>query len=143
MAARLARPGAAVAALAAAVTLSACAGGQYLTKAEMRACLAEAGITGGYRETFELRGNRQIVRVHPGPTVTATQAATANACIERATAAPDGVAERSGGGLPLPTQYALMPGDAELWPQLTLAQQQRAMRFLDDGSTIRSSLRGD
>ncbi len=141
MAARLARPGPAVA-LTAAAMLSACAGGQYLTKAEMRACLAEAGITGGYRETFELRGNRQIVRVHPGPTVTDAQAATANACIERATAAPDGTLDRAG-GLPLPTQYALMPGDAELWPQLTLAQQQRAMRFLDDGSTIRSSLRGD
>ncbi len=47
------------------------------------------------------------------------------------------------GKLPLPVQYPLLPGDAELWPTLTLAQQQRAMLFLQDGSTIRASLRTD
>lgn len=44
------------------------------------------------------------------------------------------------GNLPLPSQYPLLPGDAELWPTLTLAEQQRALLYLKDGSTIRSSL---
>ena len=44
------------------------------------------------------------------------------------------------GKLPLPVQYPLLPGDAELWQSLTLEQQQRAMLFLKDGSSIRSSL---
>ncbi len=47
------------------------------------------------------------------------------------------------GNLPLPVQYPLLRGDAELWPNLTLAQQQRALQFLGDGSTIRSSLEVD
>lgn len=45
------------------------------------------------------------------------------------------------GKLALPVEYPLLPGDAELWDTLTLAQQQRALLFLRDGSTIRASLR--
>jgi hypothetical protein len=47
------------------------------------------------------------------------------------------------GKLPLPVEYPLLPGDAELWPTLTLEQQKRALLFLKDGSTIRASLRTD
>ncbi|WP_162930018.1 hypothetical protein [Pseudophaeobacter sp. EL27] len=47
------------------------------------------------------------------------------------------------GRYPLPSQYALMPGDAAIWQQLTAAEQERALLFLKDGSTIRSSLQGD
>jgi hypothetical protein len=47
------------------------------------------------------------------------------------------------GQMPLPSGYPLLPGDAELWPSLTPAQQQRALQFLQDGSTIRSSLQAD
>jgi hypothetical protein len=47
------------------------------------------------------------------------------------------------GKLPLPTGYPLLPGDAELWATLTLEQQRRALLFLQDGSTIRASLRTD
>ncbi|MCA0271456.1 MAG: hypothetical protein LCH69_05230 [Proteobacteria bacterium] len=47
------------------------------------------------------------------------------------------------GLMALPTGYALMPGDEDLWYSLTLAQQQRALQFLQDGSTIRSSLEPD
>lgn len=47
------------------------------------------------------------------------------------------------GALPLPSQYPLMRGDAALWGNLTMAQQRRAMQFLQSGSTIRSSLFGD
>lgn len=43
----------------------------------------------------------------------------------------------------LPSGYPLMPGDEDLWYSLTLAQQQRALQFLQDGSTIRSSLEAD
>lgn len=44
---------------------------------------------------------------------------------------------------PLPSGYPLMPGDEALWYSLTPAQQQRARQFLEDGSTIRSSLQPD
>jgi hypothetical protein len=53
-------------------------------------------------------------------------------------AAPQKVAA---GKLPLPTQYPLLPGDAELWASLTREQQDRALVFLADGSTIRGSMR--
>ena len=45
------------------------------------------------------------------------------------------------GKLPLPTEYPLMPGDAELWASLTRAEQERALQFLKDGGSIRASLR--
>jgi len=57
--------------------------------------------------------------------------------------APAKPAKQDAGSLPLPTGYPLMAGDAELWATLTLAQQQRALLFLQDGSTIRASLRTD
>lgn len=47
------------------------------------------------------------------------------------------------GNLPVPSQYPLMREDAALWVNLTMAQQRRAMLFLQTGSTIRSSLFGD
>lgn len=47
------------------------------------------------------------------------------------------------GKLPLPAHYPLMPGDAELWPALSREQQERALLFLQDGSTIRASLGTD
>jgi len=47
------------------------------------------------------------------------------------------------GKLAYPDSYILQPGDAELWPTLTLAQQTRAIEFLKSGSTIKSSLDGD
>lgn len=53
-------------------------------------------------------------------------------------------AKRARRGLsPLPSGYPLMPGDEELWYSLTPAQQLRARQFLEDGSTIRSSLQPD
>jgi hypothetical protein len=47
------------------------------------------------------------------------------------------------GLMALPSGYAAMPGDEDLWYSLTLTQQQRALEFLEDGSTIRSSLEAD
>ena len=48
-----------------------------------------------------------------------------------------------GKGVPVPAGYPLMPGDEALWNSLTVAQQERARRFLEDGSTISSSLKPD
>jgi len=48
-----------------------------------------------------------------------------------------------GGTLPFPNSYATLRGDEALWRTLTLAQQRRALQFLQTGSTIRSSLQGD
>lgn len=61
----------------------------------------------------------------------------------RAPAAPVASAPGPAGDLALPSGYPLMAGDAELWPTLTRAQQERALLFLQDGSSIRSSLRTD
>jgi hypothetical protein len=44
---------------------------------------------------------------------------------------------------PPPSGYPLLPGDEDLWYSLTPAQQERARQFLEDGSTIRSSLQAD
>ncbi|WP_278923219.1 MULTISPECIES: hypothetical protein [Pseudophaeobacter] len=49
-------------------------------------------------------------------------------------------AESEVSSVPLPSDYALMPGDATLWETLTLDEQRRALAYLSDGSTIRSSL---
>lgn len=46
-------------------------------------------------------------------------------------------------GTPLPVDFPLMPGDAALWATLTPEEQRRALDFLSDGSTIRSSLERD
>lgn len=43
---------------------------------------------------------------------------------------------------PLPWDYPLMPGDSVLWETLTEEEQRRALAYLSDGSTIRSSLNG-
>lgn len=53
------------------------------------------------------------------------------------------VVKAAPGKLALPAGYALLPGDEELWPTLTREQQERALQFLKDGSTIRASLRAD
>ncbi|MCB2133105.1 MAG: hypothetical protein KDD96_12685 [Rhodobacteraceae bacterium] len=45
--------------------------------------------------------------------------------------------------LMLSKKSRVLPGDAELWPTLTRAEQERALMFLQDGSTIRASLRTD
>ena len=44
------------------------------------------------------------------------------------------------GKLALPSEYPLLPGDRELWNQLSLEEQERAIEFLKNGSTIQASL---
>ncbi|GHE01692.1 hypothetical protein U879_16355 [Defluviimonas sp. 20V17] len=97
---------------------------------------------------YHYRQGAAVPEVRPGLNGTWPEANALNACIQqkaarRAKAAPAAPAPRAAAGkLPLPTAYPLMPGDAALWPTLTLAQQRRALVFLRDGSTIRSSLEG-
>lgn len=71
-----------------------------------------------------------------------------NRCVDASLAKRSGKDSRRAkaplrGTLPLPTQFPLMSGDAGLWPRMTMAQQRRAMQFLQTGSTILSSLRAD
>ncbi len=60
-----------------------------------------------------------------------------------ASAKPRAIRQVRRGMATLPSGYPLMPGDEALWASLTPAQQQRAREFLEDGSTIRSSLEPD
>lgn len=120
-------------------------------------CLAETGAPGRYTANPKELGPNglPVIRVAEGGTIRGQ--ALMMACVEArmrpgsgkvvtAAAAPPTVKPAPGrnvGGLPLPTQYVLMAGDAELWNTLTRAQQERALLFLRNGSTIRSSLLGD
>jgi hypothetical protein len=123
MIARLALP------LAAAALLAGCdaapvtnASGAYYTKRQSGASVLSGGA--GYHGAVLKEG-------------TAASAAAAEP------AKPSNAVQTVGGKLPLPTGYPLLPGDAELWATLTLEQQRRALLFLQDGSTIRASLRTD
>lgn len=120
-------------------------------------CIAETGAPGRYTYDRSAIGPNglPVIRAAEGGTIRGEAFVTA--CVEArmspgsgriVTAAPTPAVVKPApgknlGGLPLPTQYALMPGDAELWNTLTREQQERALRFLASGSTIRSSLRGD
>lgn len=55
----------------------------------------------------------------------------------------DDLRRRVGLGAGLPTAYPLQPGDEQLWSGMTAPQRERALLFLQDGSTIRSSLKPD
>lgn len=112
-------------------------------------CLGQTRVTGNYTiDEVRVRQNGYpVVKVGNGGT--AGQAVALEECIQSRMAA-DKVAPNkpkvpptAAGKLPYPDEYTLQPGDAELWPTLTLAQQQRAIEFLKSGSTIRSSLDGD
>ncbi len=52
-------------------------------------------------------------------------------------------AKAARGTLPVPNKFPLMSGDEVLWPRMTMAQQRRALQFLQTGSTILSSLQED
>ncbi|MVO15060.1 hypothetical protein [Parasedimentitalea huanghaiensis] len=89
-----------------------------------------SGISKGI---YESRYNDCLIAVGGGASYTQVQSSRA----------PVPEANAVSGNFDLPTQYPLMPGDTQLWKQLTAAQQQRAIEFLRGGSTIRSSLSGD
>lgn len=142
--------------LALGVTLALAACGQDARPDFALSCQFEVNPPGSY----EYPADVLVPTVKPGPGGTQEGADALNACIRRKAAEagattvskPQPGAEAnikrtaqitSPGRLPLPSQYPLEPGDAALWPTLTLEQQQRALLFLQDGSTIRSSLKED
>ncbi len=112
-------------------------------------CLGQTRVTGNYSIDETRARQNGYPRVVVGNGGTRGQAVALEECIQtrmiaakvppKKAKAPATVA----GKLPYPDDYVLQPGDAELWPTLTLAQQTRAIEFLKAGSTIRSSLDGD
>jgi hypothetical protein len=107
-------------------------------------CKRQTGVPGAY--VVGPKGTNGVPVVLAGQGGTLRGEVLLNSCISQnlgttvaaLPAAPQKVAP---GKLPLPTQYPLQPGDAELWATLTREQQERALKFLADGSTIRGSLR--
>lgn len=102
-------------------------------------CTKEAGITGQYSTVYTIGDGVAVV---PGPNVSPEQARAANACLTRPASQQQSLfgARKSSS---VPSEYPLQPGDAALWQSLTAEQQLRALEFLRDGSTIRSSLKPD
>ena len=112
-------------------------------------CLGQTRVTGNYSiDETRVRQNG-YPRVVVGSGGTAGQAVALEECIQTRMIAAKAPPNKSktpptvAGKLPYPDEYVLQPGDAELWPTLTLEQQTRAIEFLKAGSTIRSSLDGD
>lgn len=143
------------------LTLAGCAssGGSGSSAMAQRQAIFDCLDESGFREQVSLsvewagssafgEGNSKV-RLNAGGSVTEEFAASINVCADRklatseSTVTPERVARAVSGKLPLPTEYPLLPGDAELWPSLTLEEQQRAIEFLKSGSSIRSSLLPD
>lgn len=104
----------------------------------LSACTKQAGITGQYSTVYTIGDGIAVV---PGPNVSDSQARAANACLTRGPSTRKaGVLRRSSSA---PSEYPLQPGDAALWQSMSVDQQLRALEFLRDGSTIRSSLQPD
>ena len=127
------------------VLLTACgAGTATVSDSDLNACLIETRAPGQYTLSQTEFANSGAPAVFPAAGGTQSGAGMIQNCLARK--ANDGVKTQdttNTGGLPLPVSYPLLPGDAELWPTLTRAQQERALAFLADGSTISASLKGD
>ena len=111
-------------------------------------CLEEASIQGVPVMTTRNEGYGDIPQVVASQDVSSIQADAANSCLNlyagnAYTAMVNNRANLMGGNLILPSGYPLLPGDLDLWLTLTPEQQARALVFLRDGSTIRSSLLSD
>lgn len=113
-------------------TVEPASGGTAEGAAILNACIAQTAALDAAAGSSQRRATVETESVSGGDFAVSTYGSTASA----------GVAAGPG-GLPLPTGYPLRPGDRHLWTQLTLAEQQRAILFLQDGSTIASSLQGD
>ena len=108
------------------------ASGEYYTPKKRGAAVLSGGA--GYRGAYLEGGTGMGSPMAENAAPPAPAAAKAKPAVR---------AKAAKGKLPLPTQYPLLPGDEALWPTLTLEQQQRALLYLQDGSTIRASLRTD
>lgn len=98
----------------------------------------------GFTDRAVKHPDYKIRKVHATP----QELAFMNRCVDAALAKRSGTRNKRAdapvrGTLALPTQFPLMSGDTALWPRMTMAQQRRAMQFLQTGSTILSSLQAD
>ena len=134
------------------MVLGACAGGQKQSfQQAFTSCLFDTDAPGSYEVREGNLGRNGLPLIYPAEGGTAQGATALNACVETRitrrparTSAPKAKEVKAAPGrLPLPAGYVLTPEEQALWPTLTLAQQQRALEFLRDGSTIQSSLLGD
>ena len=112
----------------------------------MVSCMFETDAPGSYTAAANVLGANGLPVVVPAKGGTASGAAAISACIDRHASA-ENAAKRNAtttttapGGQALPTDYPLMPGDAELWAGLSAAQRQLALSYLKFGGTIRSSM---
>ena len=112
----------------------------------MVSCMFETDAPGSYTAAANVQGADGLPVVVPAKGGTASGAAAISACMDRRASA-EKVAIRNAnatttapGGQALPTDYPLMPGDAELWAGLSPAQRRLALSYLRSGGTIRSSL---
>jgi len=140
---------------AGAVTLAACATGEFATQREIDRCVDFVGVQdSAFRLKQTLQSDGVNVVIQEFRDLTPTERAALETCIENQVNArllgravpvdnPVNAPPAKPGQLALPTQYPLLPGDIELWDQMTLEEQQRAMKFLANGSTIRASLEDD
>ena len=112
----------------------------------MVSCMFETDAPGSYTAAANVLGANGLPVVVPAKGGTASGAAAISVCMDRRASA-EKVAIRNAtttttapGEQALPTDYPLMPGDAELWAGLSAAQRQLALSYLQSGGTIRSSL---
>ncbi|MEO1562521.1 MAG: hypothetical protein AAFR98_03725 [Pseudomonadota bacterium] len=128
---------------------------QFATQREIDRCV---DIVGVQESGFQLKQTQTVdglkVTIQQFRNLTEAERTAVERCIEeqvnarsrgRAVAVenPTSPPPVTDGRLPLPTQYPLLPGDVELWAQMTREEQERALTFLAAGSTIRASLEGD
>lgn len=142
--------------LLAPLMLAACTDGQPdAFDQTLQTCLRSTGAPGAYTANRRETGENGLPVIRAGAGATIRGEVLMNGCVEArmtSTAGASGsvavvsapvVKPAKGpnkGGLALPSGFALMAGDAELWNSLSRAQQERALQFLKNGSTIRASL---
>jgi len=112
----------------------------------LTSCMFATNAPGNYSVDAKVVGRNGLPLIRAAEGGTPRGEILLNACVEQqvreagVTVAAPKAPPAKPGKLALPTQYVLLPGDAELWATLTREQQERALGFLKDGSTIRSSL---
>ena len=141
--------------LAASTVLAACASGEFAAQRDIDRCVESEGVEdSAFRLKQSLTVQGVTVTVIDYENLSETEREALEACIENqvngrvlgtdvALSDPLDVPAAEPGKLALPVQYPLLPGDTELWSRMSKEQQERALRFLANGSTIRASLESD
>ncbi|MEM9715626.1 MAG: hypothetical protein AAF826_03815 [Pseudomonadota bacterium] len=128
---------------------------EFATQNEINRCAEIVGVQdGGFQLKQTVGPNGVDVVIQQSRNLTKTERSGVESCIEAqvnarllGTTSKDAVVitdiDAEPGKLPLPTQFPLLPEDIAIWNQLTLEQQERALLFLANGSTISASLKAD